>query len=176
VVGADKATIDTAVDAPDAGSNDWTNCDLLEIIISARTDEAVVNSLIGIVFNNDSGSVYDRSWNRLAGTSAAPASAVGETSARIAQVPGTSVANTSVVGVADLKVPNPTGTAFNKTLSGTWSTLDPGDSTQQETTVAAFSYRPVSQGPLTRLKLQTDTGGQKFKVGSQLLIYKRTAS
>src|SRR5262245_2995315 len=31
VAGADKASIDTGVDAPDAGSNDWTNGDLLEV-------------------------------------------------------------------------------------------------------------------------------------------------
>ncbi len=40
VTGSDKASIDTGVDTADAGSNDWTNGDLLEVFLYSRTDEA----------------------------------------------------------------------------------------------------------------------------------------
>ncbi len=176
VAGSDKTSIDTGVDTPSAGSNDWTNCDLLEIIISARTDEAVQTSLVNIILNNDAGSVYDRDWTRGIGSSYSGSAAAAEAAVRLGQVPGTSIADTSVVGVIEAKIPNPTGTVFNKGIISTWGVASPGGSGQNTGTVAFFNYRPASPAALTRLQVFTDTSGKKLKVGSQLLIYKRLAS
>ncbi len=175
VTGSDKASIDTGADAADAGSNDWTNCDLLEIIVYARTDEATAASNVAFTFNNDTGSVYDYTWSRVTGTSSAFANAAASANF-VTQFPGTTVANTSVPGVAELKVPNPTGTVLNKGFSGTWGFGNPGDTTNMVVATIAGVYRPSTPAALTRLKITPLTGAKKLKIGSQLLIYKRLAS
>lgn len=175
VTGSDKASIDTGVDTPAAGSNDWTGCDLLEIVLSARTDEAAQGSNVALTFNNDTGSVYDYVWNRIAGTTLSGVSNVAQ-AAFLFQVTGANVADTSIFGTADLKVPNPTGTVANKTISGTFGFAQPADSTNQQAAAIGGAYRPASPAALTRLKVTPNTSLKKLKVGSQLLIYKRLAS
>ncbi len=176
VAGSDKASIDTGVDTAAAGSNDWTNCDLLEIFVSCRTDETGVASQVNLTFNNDTtANVYNVQWSRVIGTGASFVSSV--TAAGIAwQAPGTTVADTSVPGTAALWVPNPTGTVLNKGVSGTFGFGDPGDSTSQELATISGAYRPASPAALTRLAIAPNTAGKKLKIGSQLLIYKRLAS
>jgi hypothetical protein len=173
VSGADALSIDTGVDLPQAGSNDWTNCDLLEVIFNGRTDEAAAGSLVNFVLNNDTGTVYDREWARVVQTTLSASSAVGEAAVRAGDVPGTTVANTSVPGTISFQIPNPTGTVLNKTVSGTFGFTDPGDVAQQMGAVAAIGYRPAAPAAITRIKAIPDTAGKKLKVGSQLLIYKR---
>jgi hypothetical protein len=175
VTGADKATIDTGVDVAQAGSNDWTACDLLEILFYSRTDEAAAASQIQLSFNNDGGAVYDVQWTRVVGTTASFVSAVAGTAIAV-QTAGASVANTSIFGVTALQIPNPTGAVANKTAMGTFGFNNPGDSTNQVTAAVSGAYRPAAPAALTRLKWTPNTGGQKFKVGTQLLIFKRFSS
>lgn len=70
---SDAASIDTGANAIPAT---YTN---LLILCKMRTDEAVVNSLAKVNFNNDSSAIYDRfavTWN---GTAVAAGSAYGQT-------------------------------------------------------------------------------------------------
>lgn len=173
VTGADKASIDTGVDTPDAGSNDWTNADLIEFFVYARTDEATVNSNVNVTLNNDTGAHYDYLGLRIQSTAAANFQGTAQTSFPL-QVPGTTVADTAVFSISSLQFLNPNGTVGYKPFTGTWSYMDPGDATQPETVAMTGEFRSTSA--LTRLKIIPNTAGKKLKVGSQLLIYKRLAS
>ncbi len=171
VTGSDKTSIDTGADTPDAGSNDWTNGDLLEVFIYARTDESVLNSTVNIVLNNDTSSIYDAV--RLIGQNSAASSATNLALARwFANLPGASSAS-GVFGSANLVCPNYSGTVGNK--SATMVASSPNQTTADAEQVSyIFGYRSTTA--ITRLKIIPDTAGKKFKVGSQLLIYKRLAS
>lgn len=173
VTGSAKASIDTGVDTPNAGSNDWTNCDLLEVFVYGRTDEAVVASDGIIIFNNDASAIYDYQWSRLHGTTLTGVSNLAQTGIDFF-VAANSIANTGTFGVFNMSIPNPTGTVANKVFTGQSVFSDPGDSTASNLIPMSGQYRSTSA--LTRLKLTVLTAGKNWKVGTQLLIYKRLAS
>lgn len=170
VVGSDKSSIDTGVDARDAGSGDWTNGDLLEVWMYLRDDEAVQIGDTFLTFNNDSGAnqyVYER-FRAVAGTLAGTEILTG---ANIDfWTPGSSfLAN--AFGVVRMTVPNYAGTVGFKAFEATV-----GDGTDSSGNTNAFlmggTYRSTSA--ITRLAIAPPSA-KKFKVGSQLLIYKRLA-
>lgn len=171
VTGSDKASIDTGVDTPDAGSNDWTNGDLLEVHLISRTDEAVTNSIIDVTLNNDTGSNYDRQThygnNATAGAGASLAQAKWQFSTKGAS------ATSNWFGALKIEIPNFAGTVAYKMCHAFVSYLDPTASSGERDDVG-LNYRSTSA--ITRLKVIPDTSGKKFKVGTQLLIYKRLAS
>lgn len=175
VTGSDKASIDTGVDTPDAGSNDWSNGDLLEVFIYARTDEGVVGSVVALTLNNDTGSHYAR--ERVTGTggtaSASNAGSPLTTSFLIPAVPGSSVGS-NAFGLACLAIPNFAGTVGAKALAGTSGFCDPSSAANDRAEAITGIWNDTSA--VTRLAITPNTGGAKLKVGSQLLIYKRLAS
>ena len=172
VSGSVKASIDTGVDTPNVGSNNWANGDLLEILLVGRTDEAVAASLIDITVNNDSGANYDRQY--LDG-SAAVASAGNQFAASNIQ-PGFLAGASAPAGTSGhltILIPDYAGTTFNKSIQsygGNVTSTTSGTHTNSQT----FSWR--STAAITRVKVIPDTAAKNFAVGTQLLVYKRIAS
>jgi hypothetical protein len=171
VTGSDKASIDTGSDTADAGSNDWTNGDLLEIWISAQTDAAGASTgLIDLTVNNDTGANYDRAgWfynNTTAGGSPSLAS-----TAWILSCHG----HGGTAGYAStlrLTIPHFAGTTFFKTAELLASMPD-GTAANNLLNIYGLGWRSTSA--MTRLKVAGD-GSSKLKVGSTISIYKRLAS
>ena len=171
VTGSDKASIDTGVDTADAGSNDWTNGDLLEVWLYARTDEAVNISQIDLTFNNDSGSNY--TWARFRNAGGTITGAANGGTANVPLFCAGASADANVFSATRMAVPNFGGTVGYKSFEvkeGQGSTT----SGNNDSTTFDGTYRSTSA--LTRLKVTPDTAGKKLKVGTQLLIYKRLAS
>lgn len=172
VTGSDKSSgIDTGVDTPDAGDNVWTNCDLIEIWLYSRADPATVNAGFFIRFNNNSGSNYDYHWVRYAGTTAATFTTSADSGFE-AQTAAASIADTAAFGQMKMEVQNPTGTVGYKTMIGYWGTSRPGSASDNEGGEFDGLFRSTSA--LTRVSVIPTTGGAKWKVGTQLLIMRRT--
>lgn len=170
VAGADVASIDTGVDAPDAGSNDWTNCDVLEFFLYARTDEAAALSEVKWQFNNVSTATYDWQWIRQLNTTLN--GSIGLAANFIdTQVSGANVADTLVFGQVALQMANPTGTTNYKDVTGTGSVKIPGDAGNTASFLITGQARNANA--ITRLAVTPVTAAKKLKVGSQLTIYKR---
>lgn len=170
VAGVDKTAIDTGVDTADAGSNDWTNGDVLEIWVVARTDEAVVRSSAKITFNNDTGSNYDVEQFRALSTSVVGAGSAAAASISI-ELPGAS-ATASHPSTVRGTIPTYAGTTFFKVLE---ILTGYGQATAAADFASLYVGAWRSTAAITRLAVTAPTG-QKLKVGSQLLIYKRLAS
>ena len=173
VSGSDKASIDTGVDSPNAGSNDWTNGDLLEIFIYSRTDEAVTVSTINMVFNNDTSAAYDAVFVRNVNATVSGNNALAATSLGFGIATGALAASASDFGYARLVFANYMGSAGFKHGEFCFST-DPQTAASMAVTLSGISFR--STGALSRFAITPNTGGAKFKVGTQLLVYKRLAS
>jgi hypothetical protein len=168
ITGTDKASIDTGVDTPDAGSNVWSGGDLLEIIFYSRLDEASTQVAINFTVNNDTGNNYDR--QALTGVATTPSAATARGTAAWGGVTLGASATANNFGTTRIEMPNYTGTVGFKTAM----MLD----AMAETTVGncrvdaqALTWR--STAAVTRLAVTPATALKKFKVGSQLLIYKR---
>ncbi len=171
VTGSDKATIDTGVDTADAGSNDWTNGDLLEVLFYARTDEAVVGSQINLTFNNDATSIYD--ILRLQAVNTTVNGAASNARANWFCLVAGASATASIFGMMQIVIPNFAGTVGFK--AGQLTAHSPDETAaNMSTQMFACNYRSTSA--LVRLAITPNTALKKFKVGSQLLIYKRLAS
>ena len=171
VTGSVKASIDTGVDAAQAGSGDWTNGDVLEILISARTDQAVVGSLIDCTVNNDGAANYGRQGASVTGAGApANNNAPGETSWRLACLGDSGTANFN--SAINITIPTYAGTTFFKNGN---ALLNRADSTAANMAWIAYGLYYASTSAITRFKMIPETGGVNFKIGTQLLIYKRTS-
>ncbi len=170
VTGSDKASIDTGADTADAGSNDWTNGDLLEVWLLARTDDAGAFHDIDMTLNNDGSSIYDSEAVQAVGGSTGTGSNVALAAWPI-QVHG-SGGSASYPAAVRLVFPGFTATTFWKTAEGTGGPID-ATSGNQIARAYSFGYRSTSA--ITRLKVAGQSTA-KLKVGSKLLIYKRLAS
>jgi hypothetical protein len=170
VTGSDKTSIDTGVETSDAGSNDWTNGDLLEIWIIARTDKAAVTDEIDLTFNNDGTSIYDRQDFSATNTTVSAAATVAEASMRMT-VHGAN-GSASYPGLIAMTIADFMGTTFWK-VAEMRQRIPDATAANNSMVVRGYGYRSTSA--LTRAKV-TAIAGQKMKVGSQLLIYKRLAS
>jgi len=171
VTGSDKASIDTGADTADAGSNDWTNGDVLEVWVIARTDEAAVTrSTATLVFNNDTGSNYDIEQFRALGTSVAGAGAVAGASLQI-EVPGAG-ASANYASTGRATIPGFSGTTFYKTME-ILTGYNHATAGSNFGSLYVGSWRSTSA--ITRVKLGC-LSTNKLVVGSELLIYKRLAS
>lgn len=172
VAGSDKASIDTGADTADAGTNDWTNGDLLEIWLVGRTDETTRLSLVAFQFNNNTGSNYDYGANAssLVGTTPSTSDNVAQTS-MLTGIAGASQA-ANVPGLVRISMPAYTNTTFYKTYEWQSGSID---------TAAANANRQFSNGvaqlrttsAITRVAVTPNTSAKKLVVGTQLLVYKR---
>ncbi len=171
VTGSDKASIDTGVDTPDAGSNDWTNGDLLEIYLYARTDEATDGSTLAVILNNDTTAVYDFQFLRGANVTASAGKSSGNTQWSLICAAANQAA--SFFSTNHFVIPNYAGTVGFKTGHSAGNFTN-SVSTDLEVDLYAIAYRSTSA--ITRAKFLPNTAAKKFKVGTQLLIYKRLAS
>lgn len=173
VTGADKASIDTGVDAAQAGSNDWTNGDLLEIYMSLRTDGAgQLSAQPVLTFNNDSGANYDLQVISGQNATAAAACNVAQASfGNLIFVHG-SGGTAQYAGPVRIIVPDFAGTTFWKSgeIYGGSPDVTASQNIDRHST---FGWRSTSA--ITRFAV-AGGGGEKLKVGSQVLIYKRLAS
>jgi hypothetical protein len=173
VTGSDKASIDTGADTPDAGSNDFTNGDVLEIWVSARTDEAVQLSSLNMRFNNDSGGNYSFSKVRVDGGTAVSGSNTRNGNALTVFVAGSSAAANVFSGYR-CSLQNYLGTVTYKpfeTVGGT------GENSAGNGDYGSLGGAYYSAGTgITRVAILPQTAGKKLKVGTQILIYKRIAS
>lgn len=171
VTGSDKASIDTGSDTPDAGSNDWSGGDRLEIYLYARTDETAVASSVNITLNNDTGGNYDIQSVAGASTTASAVSLVAQSNFQFS-VDGASAA-ANVFAVIELCAVNYTGTVGFKPISAFQGRPETTAANQR---VAALTGQYRSTSAITRFAVTPNTAGKKLKVGTQLLIYKRRAS
>ncbi len=170
VAGSDKASIDTGVDTADAGSNDWTNGDLLEIMITARSDDAAAVANITGTFNNDSAGNYDRMV--IESNNGAPSGSSVQAATAVQLIVHGSGGSASYPAISVLSVPHFAGTTFFKMYQWTEGTVDAtGGNNWGRLRIGGWR----STAAITRFAIAA-AGGQKLKVGSQLLIYKRLAS
>lgn len=170
VAGSDKASIDTGADTADAGTNDWTNADLLEVFIAARTDEAAARSSVNITVNNDTGANYDQVFVAGINATASAANVLAQNNWAVT-VHGSS-GGASYAGAISLWLPDFSGTAFFKIATLLNATPD-STAANNEARTRALGWR--STAAITRLAIAAP-GASKLKVGSQLLIYKRLAA
>ncbi len=170
VTGSVKASIDTGVDTAAAGSNDWTNGDVLEVYILVRTDDAGAFVNLALNVNNDTNAIYD--LQVLQGNNATPsATAVLAGTKWLAGVHGDG-GSASYASACHLVIPDYAGTTFNKTGTLTAATSD-ATAANNEMQVLGYGWR--STAAITRLKIAPNSGAN-LKIGTQLLIYKRLAS
>lgn len=165
VTGSDKASIDTGSDTADAGSNDWTNGDLLEIYMQVRTDDAGSSASVNVNLNNDSGA--NKYKRQIIYTSSTSITGLADSStAWNFNASGSGGTSGFATGI-QIVIPNYAGTTFNKAANALTAQLD---GNYQVTSGLMY----LSTSAITRLKVAA-TGSQKLKVGSQLLIYKRVS-
>lgn len=170
VSGSDKASIDTGSDSPDAGSNDWTGGDLLEIWMLLRTDNAASGSVVNCTLNNDTGGNYDTNQNGVANTTFSGAVSLAQTSWAVnAHGSGGSASYAQAIRIS---MPGYADTTFFKTGDMSLSRPD-GTAANNFTAIDSIGYRSTSA--VTRLKIAC-AGADKLKVGSKLIIYKRLSS
>ncbi len=171
VVGSDKASIDTGADTADAGSGDWTGGDLLEVLVTSRTDDAGAVAVLNVSVNNDgAGTSYDLQYVR--GNNASASAGVSNAAAVWGLFTHGSGGRASVPGTVAIRIPDYAGTVFEK--SGDASVTSP-DSTAANEDFRAYALTWRNTAAINRLKVAA-AGTAKLKVGSQLLIYKRRAS
>lgn len=169
VSGSAKAGIDTGSDAAQAGSNDWANGDLLEILILARTDQAITRSSLLMQLNGDTSSIYDQEQLRGLDTSVASAGAVAAAQWSL-EVPGSSAAANYAAFLR--------GSLFAYTSPTFYKTAEFRGGYNHTSAASNFwsawacSYRSTSA--VTRIKIFGGSSSN-FAVGSQLLVYKRLA-
>lgn len=168
VTGSDKASIDTGVDTADAGSNDWTDGDLLEVFMVIRTDNAAASDSVNVTLNNDTGSNYDKQTDEGSGTSATAARVAATTAINI-RAHG-SGGTSGYPAAITMKIPRYAGTVFNKVANIVMGWNDNADGVA---VVQSAGWRNTAA--ITRLKV-AGVSTSLLKVGSTLLIYKRKAS
>jgi hypothetical protein len=170
VSGADKASIDTGVDTPNAGSNDWTNGDLLEVYMTIRTDNATASISVDVTLNNDTGNNYIKQLISGSGSTVS-ASYPAVTAAWAMRTNGNGTA-ANYAGQTHIVIPDYAGTTWNKSGMFRTGSIDSGaGGTGLDDGLCDY----LSTSAVTRLKV-AGGGAAKLKVGSQLLIYKRVAS
>ena len=172
VTGSAKASIDTGVDASQAGSNDWTNGDVLEVMLISRSTAAVILAGVNFRFNNDSGASYWRGFVATSAVSTTPIagmSAAAETAVLGATLGANAAAN--LPGCTVMTVPGYSGTTFAKSAflsSNCVNTVSANADRQLDIEVALWN----NTAAITRLAALPDAGNN-LVVGTTLYVYKR---
>ena len=172
VTGSDKASIDTGVDTADAGTNDWSNGDLLEIFFYSRTDEAVVSSAYLVTLNNDGSSIYDSTFLQNVNATVSGGNTLAAAAWNL-NTAGASCAS-GVFGVTQIAMPNFAGTVANKFAVLSGGGFADTTAANIRTNARQLGYRSTTA--ISRFAVAPATAAKKFKVGTQLLIYKRLAA
>lgn len=167
VTGSDKASIDTGADSPDAGDNDWTGGDMLEVYMLLRTDDAAAIALVDVTLNNDSSAIYDH--ERVQGVSNVVSSAAVLADTRWQLTCHGSGGSATYASAVTIWMPRYAGTTFWKSATIQQGPTD-ATAANNDTKAGCLGYRSTSA--VTRLKVDGQ-GSANLKVGSQLLIYKR---
>jgi hypothetical protein len=170
VTGSDKASIDTGVEATEAGSNDWTGADLLEIYIFCKTDDTPALGAVEVTVNNNTAGNYDLVYVRDANATVSGGNVLSGTSWTLACHGGGGAAN--YVSVIKIAIPNPTDTSLCTVAEAASSIMD---STAANNYIYKYGLGYKSVLAITRFKVAAQAG-QKLKVGTQLLIYKRKST
>jgi hypothetical protein len=171
VTWADKASIDTGVDTAQAGTNDWTNGDLLEVLMLIRTDDAAAKGAATLTLNNDTGLVYDiisLGNDGALGIFGGTAVASGPPGFFVHGSGGTA----SYASQLSFNIAGYANTTFFKTLAFRFDLPD-GGAGNNRLELDSIGYRSTSA--ITRVKIAAQ-GAAKLKVGSEMLVYKRVAS
>ena len=169
VTGSVKASIDTGVDAAQAGSSDWTNGDVLEAFFYCRTDQAVTGSQINVTANNDTGTNYD--VQRLQNSNTTVTGAASTTSANMFFTAAGASLTANVFSVTRLVCANYAGTVGFKPFEIV-SCMP--DATAANLIEGIWSAHWKNTAAITRLKFASSSGN--LAVGTVLAIYKRLAS
>jgi hypothetical protein len=173
VTGSDKASIDTGVDTPQAGTNDWSNGDLLEIRASMRTNEAGITSAMSMIFNNDTTAVYERHGIAdFANSAPSVFQGFGQTFMHQYCV-GNSGLHSQNFGTLKMDIQDYLSSAKFKSVLAQNATMD---DVMANVIYRTEAYLYCSTSPLSRMKFTPVSPATAFKVGSQVLIYKRRAS
>ncbi len=173
VAGSDKASIDTGADTPDAGSNNWTNGDVLEVWFIGRTDETTTRPNFAVTLNNDTGANYNASVMSVVNTTFGAAQRAADNNWSLAALTTQGAnATASYPGLMRMSIPNFGGTTFFKVAEVIAGATD-ATAANNDVRTDLLTYRSTSA--ITRLTIAC-LSTFKFKVGSQLLIYKRLAS
>lgn len=167
VAGSDKASIDTGADSADAGTSDWSNGDVLEVWILGRLDNAGAQVNFNMTLNNDTGSNYDLQYNIGSDVAVTANKVAGGAQWALNMHAAGGTANYATA--IHLTIPGFTGTTFYKTATALDGAAE-ATGGNNRANMYALGYRSTSA--VTRLKI-AGAGSDKFKVGSQLLIYKR---
>lgn len=171
VAGADKASIDTGVDTPNAGIAGTSAFPLtygvLEVWILAQTDQVTAAGDFTMILNNDTSGIYDLQNDYGNNTATGAGVTVGDTKwALVAHGTGGSSANAAVISMC---CPGYAGTTFNKVFDATLARPD-GTAANMYSLNWALGYRSTSA--VARIKI-AGVGAGKFKIGTRLLIYAR---
>jgi hypothetical protein len=170
VAGSAKLNIDTGVDTPDAGSNNWANGDVLEAWITTQSTTAAAAASLFITFNNDTSSnYYDQVVSGVSTTAAA-----GTSLARANMIVAThgNAGSTVFPGIVRLTIPAYAQTVFGKVIEVAAAV---SDATAGNNGINVYAYGYALTPAITRMKV-AESAGANLAVGSQLLIYKRQAA
>jgi hypothetical protein len=165
---AGKASIDTGVDARQAGSGDWANGYLLRIDMNVRSTRAGGNTTDGILltFNNDTSSLY--TYERLAATNATFAGVAEALVARFVPIIPTEDIPGSYFGHLLIEVPNYAKNGIGKGV--TFSNF--GSSTAAGSVYGGMSHGSYGgTSPITRVKV-APSSGSNFSTGTSISITK----
>jgi hypothetical protein len=160
---ADTASFDTGLDGvllPGGYS-------ALEVLIYSRTDEAVTNSQINLIFNNDSGSTnYD--LIRVQNSNTTVTGAVSNARANLFFIVAGASCTANVFSVSRIVIPNYAGTTGFKVAE--FTSYIP-DETAANMFIQIFGGQWRSTAAINRLGLTTNTGAKNFKAGSRVTVY-----
>jgi hypothetical protein len=170
VSGSSKASIDTGVDTAQAGSNDWTNGDVLEVWVAGRTDSGSAGDSLNVIVNNDTGTNYDTQVSAGANTTNSAGTALGVAAWGNFVIHG-SGGSASYPSAIRMTFPGYAGTTFFKSGESIEATLD---AAAVNCDARTYSLGWRSTAAITRMKISPGTG--IFVVGTRFLIYKRLAS
>lgn len=157
----DTGTIDTGAGGIAAGYN------ALIMLLTGRTDEAVVLSNLSFTLNNDSAARYGFVWTGTTNVTPITGNNTAQTS-WTAQVLGASAA-ANYAGSIRMEIHNYAGTTFYKTAN--LASANPDQSAAANMSMLNFGGSYQSTAAISRLAVTPVTGGAKLKAGTRLTIY-----
>lgn len=161
ITGVDAQTIDTGANGIAGGY------DILEAFIYTRSDHGTAVPDVFIIVNDDASAIYDRQF--IAGIAGAATAGTNIGTSSWSFPTHGSGGSAGYVGLSILTMVNYDQTSFWK--SAIILTSAP-DATSGNNIIAPLSVGYRSTNAITRLRIDAG-GGQKFKVGSRLLILAR---
>lgn len=161
------STLSSAAANIDSGANSIpSGYGALIIFVISRTDQSIATDSVGLRFNGDTNTNYDR--QRVQGISATASAAQSLAQSSILFETNGDTGETNSAGIATFTIPGYDGTTFQKTGEMTAGML--GTSTNCR--VEAQGVRWKSTSAITQVAVIGTVGGaSNLKAGSRLLIY-----